>query len=60
MTAPDLRKVADKIVAMRRFSAITSCQTGRSQGALLKGLTAEETAAVAQLVLEMTDEFHQK
>jgi hypothetical protein len=61
MTKNDLKIIADKIVAMKRFSTLTQCQTGRSQGALIKSLTAEETATVAQLVLEMmTDESHSK
>jgi hypothetical protein len=59
MTQPELKRIADKIVAMKRFSVLTQCQTGKSQGALLKGLNPEDTATVAQFVLEMmTDEPH--
>jgi len=61
VTTSELKKLAQKIVALKRFSALTACQTGKSQGALIRNLTPEETATVAQLVLEMmTDESHAK
>jgi hypothetical protein len=49
----ELRRRAEKLFALKRFSALTDCQTGKSQGALIRDLTPEETATVAQLVLEM-------
>ncbi len=53
MSSKELRHIAEKLVAMRRFSLATGCQTGKSQGALIKNLTPEETAIVAELALEM-------
>jgi hypothetical protein len=38
---------------MKKFSELMGCQTGKSQGALIKNLTPDQTATVAQLVLEM-------
>jgi hypothetical protein len=53
MDTNELRRRAGKIVALKRFSALTSCQTAKSQGALIRDLTPEETATVAEIVLEM-------
>lgn len=53
MSSKELRHIAEKLVAMRRFSLATGCQTGKSQGALIKDLTPEETAKLAEITLEM-------
>ena len=53
MSSKELRHIAEKLVAMRRFSLATGCQTGKSQGALIKNLTPDETAEVADITLEM-------
>jgi hypothetical protein len=56
MSREDLSRIAEKLYTMKKFSALMGCQTGKSQGALIKDLSPEETATVAQLVLEMMNE----
>lgn len=53
MSTNDLKQIAEKLVAMKKFSEQMGVVTGKSQGALIKHLTPEETATLAQLVLEM-------
>jgi hypothetical protein len=53
MSKTELIRIAEKLVAMKRFSLATGCQTGKSQGALIKNLTPEETAQLAEITLEM-------
>jgi hypothetical protein len=53
MSNKELRQIAEKLVAMKRFSLVIGCQTGKSQGALIQNLTPEETAELAQITLEM-------
>jgi hypothetical protein len=58
MSANELSKIAEKLYSMKKFSELMGCQTGKSQGALIKNLTPEQTATVAQLVLEMMRNEH--
>jgi hypothetical protein len=54
MTNPnELKRIAEQLIAMKKFTTLLGVQTGKSQGALLKGLTADETAQVAKIALEM-------
>jgi hypothetical protein len=58
MSNKELQRIAEKIYAMKKFSVAMGVQTGKSQGALIKNLTPEETATVAQLALEMMNDDH--
>ena len=56
MSKNDLKVIAEKLVAMKKFSEKMGVVTGKSQGALIKHLTPDETATLAQLVLEMMND----
>jgi hypothetical protein len=49
----DVRAVAEKITKLQQYTKISGTQTHKSQSALIKNLTPEQTAEVASLVLEM-------
>lgn len=53
MSSKELTRIAEKLCAMKRFTLAMGCQTGKSQGALIKNLTPEETAELAEITLEM-------
>jgi len=53
MTNDELRRLAEKLVAMKRFSDQMGVVTGKSQGALIKHLSPDETASLAQITMEM-------
>lgn len=41
MSINDLFRRAEKIVALKQLSAVMDCQTGKSQGSLLRDLMPE-------------------
>jgi len=53
MTNDELRRLAEKLVAMKKFSDQMGVVTGKSQGALIKHLSPDETATLAQITVEM-------